>query len=499
MKKKCLVVSLLCFVATLYAAPALESISIVPTAAPLPQEYVMVLTGCDWGPAITKVVLNTDRTIIASVIEAHDFAVDVVLRQINSDSKNQSLGIVTGQLQVAAAYSCDAYGAHTDEVASRYIALEIAFAPWLTDGDPFFHFPKAKNMSSVCGLRIKNECLQLLINERTAIVNDLAGQFTTAIFADDYVSLNYAWWLPPTARKTETAANDDAAAQPSADKEAKIPLIVWFHGLGEDGTNPYLPLFGTKSTNLITDTVQQFFQNGAAVLVPQSPTSWLETTTKDIFGNRIWAPADIQGIKKKITQPVTGFVGKFFTKSAKSSTEPTATVSYYTVAIKNLILQFLSAHPELDAERVYVGGCSAGGYMTINMCLQCPELFAAAFPTCGAFPDSKITHSQIEQLAHMPLWFVHARNDKTVKPETHDMATVERLRIANAQNLHYTLWDDVHDVTGTYKMQEDDDNYDADAPYQFDGHYSWIYTLNNNCTDGGVSLFEWLSQQKRKP
>ena len=30
-------------------------------------------------------------------------------------------------------------------------------------------------------------------------------------------------------------------------------------------------------------------------------------------------------------------------------------------------MDFLKKHPEIDRDRIYVGGCSAGGYMTMNM------------------------------------------------------------------------------------------------------------------------------------
>ena len=515
MKKLIIALAAVLFAAAAFADTPFtpQNITIVSHAEPQPAEYVMVITGCDWGPAITKLVMNVGHNVLSDDITPEDFEAAVTLNTVEKDSETLGFGLVTGSLDITDAYLCDGNGEPLPDDASRYIALDIAAAPWLTDGDPFFHFPIAKDMSSVCGVRITSRQLDFTINERTAIVSPLAGQFTTAVFSDDYVSMNYAWWLPPPREVNDDTENDTSA---SSDGVRDIPLIVWFHGMGEDGDNPYLPLFGTKSTNLIADTVQRCFDDGAAVLIPQSPTNWLETTTKDIFGNRIWAPVDIKGFLNKATQPIKNFFGKFFTTGNSSKTEePKAAVSYYTIAIKGLLEQFLSEHPEIDRRRIYVGGCSAGGYMTINMCIQAPELFAAAFPVCGIYPDSKITDKQIEELAKMPLWFTHARNDTTVRPETHSMATVARLRAVPAHDLHYTLWDDVHDLTGTWKQlpeDDEDEQLDDDAnnlleneydhprrePYQYSGHYSWIYVLNNDCIDNGVSLFEWLSMQRQE-
>lgn len=489
------------------AEDVMPKVTIVTQAEPLSKEYVMVITSFDWGPGITKLILNVGKNVDETAVFPSDFTVDVSLNKQKDDSNKLGFGIITGQLQVKDAYLCTPSGEPSAESYGRYIALEIAAAPWLADGDPFFHFPQTKSMSNVCGLRIKAKTLDLLISDRTAIVNPLAGLFSVAVFTKGDISLNYAWWFPEAKEEAQTenapeganaADSDRDAASANAAETDSIPLIIWFHGLGEDGTNPYKPLFGTKSTNLITPLVQQYFEHGAAVLMPQCPTTWLETTTKDILGNRIWAPADIQSVKGKLTKPIKDFFGKAFSSGTAKDNGPSATVSYYTTATIALINQFLAEHPNIDRKRVYVGGCSAGGYMTLNVCLQAPELFAAAFPTCPAFPDSKITDEQIDELSKLPLWFTQARNDTTVKPETYSMATVARLRNARAANLHYTLWDDVHDLTGTYEEPpENPGEPPTGKPYQFEGHYSWIYTLNNKCVDEGVTLFEWLSKQRQ--
>ncbi|KYD11791.1 hypothetical protein B4119_2288 [Parageobacillus caldoxylosilyticus] len=67
-----------------------------------------------------------------------------------------------------------------------------------------------------------------------------------------------------------------------------------------------------------------------------------------------------------------------------------------------------------------------------------------------------------------------------------------RLIEAGAKNVHLSLFDDVHDTTGLYK------NADG-TPYQYNGHWSWIYVYNNECvtTINGktTTIMEWLAAQ----
>ena len=51
------------------------------------------------------------------------------------------------------------------------------------------------------------------------------------------------------------------------------------------------------------------------------------------------------------------------------------------------------------------------------------------------------------------------------------------------------VFDDVHDTTGRF-FNEDG------TPYQYNGHWSWIYFDNNECYDeNGVNAWQWLAKQ----
>ena len=139
--------------------------------------------------------------------------------------------------------------------------------------------------------------------------------------------------------------------------------------------------------------------------------------------------------------------------------------------------------------------------MTMNMMIQHPELFAAAFPTCEYYLDSKISKSQIKMLAEKPMWFTYAENDETVKPSNNCVPTIKRLKEEGARNLKVSKFSGVFDLSGTVlkdrNAKEGDRHYGE--PYEYEGHASWIYVLNDQCKDeNGLSLFDWLSRQRLK-
>ena len=66
---------------------------------------------------------------------------------------------------------------------------------------------------------------------------------------------------------------------------------------------------------------------------------------------------------------------------------------------------------------------------------------------------------------------------------------LQRLKQLGAgQDLHVSEFADVHDTSGLY--------YKDNEPYPYYGHFSWIYFFNNECFDGDLSLWQWLSEQK---
>lgn len=234
----------------------------------------------------------------------------------------------------------------------------------------------------------------------------------------------------------------------------KKALVIWLHGAGEGGSDPELAYTGNAVTNLTSDMIQSYF-GGAYVLAPQSPTVWMDDGegTIALSGNSI-----------------------------------------YTDALMSLIEEFVQLKGDIDRERIYIGGCSNGGFMTMRMILDYPGYFAAAYPVCEALLDEKISDSDIERLKQIPIWFTHAKNDTLVEPDKFVVPTYQRLIAAGHDDAHFSFFDTVIDSRGY--------NYD-----QF-GHASWIPMLNDDCRldfDGKpvmmegkeVTLLQWLSTKKK--
>jgi predicted peptidase len=251
---------------------------------------------------------------------------------------------------------------------------------------------------------------------------------------------------------------------PGAHEGSNLPLIIWLHGMGEGGTDASLPLSANKACHFAGPEIQAYFggdAGGACVLAPQSPTFWMDTIHLD--------PRD--------------------------AGNETLNVSKYTRALKNLIDQYLGEHSCIDRHRIYVGGCSNGGFMTQVLIMEYPDLFAAAFPVCSTAADSKITDKQLRDICRMPIWFVNAASDTVVPAPRNSLATFDRLVKLGAHQVYYSYPRDIHDKSGRYTQKDG-------SPYVYPGHYSWIYVYNNWLTQviGGkeISLMEWLSRQRKK-
>ena len=217
------------------------------------------------------------------------------------------------------------------------------------------------------------------------------------------------------------------------------PLVIWLHGGGEGGTDPRITCYGNKTVALFGEEFQQTM-DGAYVLVPQCPGAWIETG--DSYH------------------------------------------SVYLSDLKALFDQFSSSH-NVDKSRIYVGGCSNGGYMALDLVLSYPDYFAKAFPVCEILDPEELSDEELSAIKDIPMWFVYAKNDMTVPPQKYEEPLLERLRSLGASELHVSVFDGVKDTSGKYSKDG--------APYEYYGHFSWIYFFNNECTDGDLSLWQWLA------
>ena len=250
---------------------------------------------------------------------------------------------------------------------------------------------------------------------------------------------------------------------------AANPLVIWLHGGGEGGIDVSVTLLGNEVVSLIRPEIQSHFtteggKGGAYVLSVQCPTMWMGTSKG--FGH-----------------------GQY--------------PSLYADVLKSCIDEFIDQRPDIDRNRIYLGGCSNGGFMTMHMLLRNPKYFAAAYPVCEAFMDEFISDHQIRMLAGENIWFVQSFDDPVVPAATHCLPTFQRLVKAGARNVWMSMFESIvgMDDSGTEIM----------------GHFAWCYVFNDAVThsqeqkeesivptnngggtvapQGHTNLFDWMNAQ----
>lgn len=152
----------------------------------------------------------------------------------------------------------------------------------------------------------------------------------------------------------------------SGDK-TKYPLVVWLHG-NASGDYPGHQVRNSCIYNWSSEEYQKRFKGteGAYLLLPRCPTNTAVVA---------W------GVERKL--PLKRTIDSFISKNKDS----------------------------IDTSRIYIGGYSMGGKMTIIMASSYPEFFAAAFPMSPVYIP---TNSELEAMGNMPVWLFVNKNDRYV-------------------------------------------------------------------------------------
>lgn len=419
--------------------------------------YKTITEVLDYGPNITKIILETGRPLIGAKLDPKQFSV-FVERIIEMDEDfewpkfmgEKPEDAMKGIRTVTGLYVSDAAGEPQED--GTCITLNLACHPMDSLGSILFYDGDFNTLVEV----------KYTVTQTAPIPTD-AGELSGMVFdVDGGNRIVYGEWLQFGAFSHPDADLTYAHYEPAHTAEEKLPLIIWLHGAGEGGTDPIIAAAGNKVVNLISPEMQAYFGGRAALLAPQTPTMWMN----DGSGQ--------------------------YTKDGSSM---------YVDALDALIDAYIEARPWIDRDRICIGGCSNGGFMTMKMIIHTPKKYAAAFPVCEALADDTITDEQIRSIADMPIWFTHAKTDTTVPPEFFVVPTYKRLIAAGGKNIHFTFWDKVIDLSGAYTLPNGE-------PFEYYGHWSWIYTLNNDCKvdfDGSpvtvngkpVGIVEWLAAQRR--
>lgn len=416
----------------------------------------VVIVGDDWGPAVSKTIISFDRAIDSENLDATDFVVNETKETVDWSDLSRYDGTV--ERKVLDAYVSDAQGNEVTDASSNYVTLEMYISP--SEGSPFV-YDVPSGFNSWCNL------YELDINlSDTADVTSEGAQLES-VEVEATIDLNNASQrICPIAddfeQHTYVASNGDSyiyGEYTPAQDDKQNALVIWLHGAGEgqdskllnphkQANDNYIDLLGNEVTALAGAEFQGLF-GGAYVITPQAPTMWMD----DGEGNYQY-----------------GNPG-----------------SCYTESLTELIKTYVENNDDIDPNRIIIGGCSNGGYMTMQMILANPDYFAAAYPICEAFYDENITDEQIQSLVDsgMGIWFTYAKTDTTVDFSKCTVPTYERLVAAGAKDVHMSSYDSVIDTTGRFVDENGN-------PYEYNGHWSWIYFDNNyNVDDNDPSLNEW--------
>ena len=393
----------------------------------------------------------------------------VVKPEIKLDNLDPSVFTVNTngtERNVLSVYPSDARGAFNPEGAYLALGLEKASGRGLglAKGDGVWR----DQYSVKVGLK-KGKVLKVGKQKFTAIECETDKALKDFLSEADY--FNKGTFTGKSTGKPGEETLTYAAYEPwslKGDGKAN-PLVIWLHGGGEGGVDVSITLLGNEVVSLIRPEIQSHFTteggaDGAYVLSIQCQTMWMGTSKG--FGH-----------------------GEY--------------PSLYADVLKSCIDDYVDKHPDVDRNRIYLGGCSNGGYMTMHMLIRNPRYFAAAYPTCEAYLDENISDNEIKALAEENIWIVQSYDDTTVDPKTHCIPTFQRMVKAGAKNVWMSMFENVQGI---------------DNPGQrLMGHFSWCYLFNDAVTksqeqtagdvkpsnDGGGSvapqghanIFEWMNAQ----
>ncbi len=167
--------------------------------------------------------------------------------------------------------------------------------------------------------------------------------------------------------ETEGYAIDYRYFSPVKENDStKYPLVVWLHGMG-DGEYDGKQVTEQEAALWSSAEYQSRFKetDGAFIIAPRS----LEE--KELY----WSDSLIYPLRAALDD-------------------------------------FIALNKDnIDVSRIYVGGYSMGGKMTLKMAVAYPEFFAAAFPICPAWvPDEEAAAC----LKNMPVWLTSGKLDPLV-------------------------------------------------------------------------------------
>lgn len=123
------------------------------------------------------------------------------------------------------------------------------------------------------------------------------------------------------------------------------------------------------------------------------------TSAEDVESRTDWPKfAAAQGVAWLAPNGPKDSLGRRFWDAGPSCCNFTGQRIDHVAALKELLERALREHPELDAERVYIGGISNGGFMAHRFACEAPELVRGVVSISGAGPLERVSCKRPESL-----------------------------------------------------------------------------------------------------
>lgn len=210
---------------------------------------------------------------------------------------------------------------------------------------------------------------------------------------------------------------------PKSASSEKAAVLLFFHGIGERGSNNISQINIAGFRSLFTSQTKI---NDFIVIAPQCPKS------------DYWV-----GFNAMITND--------YSVDELSETKPLETV------LKVLKFYDESREVKVDTDRIYAMGMSMGGYATWDLLVRHNDLIAAAVPICGGCDVSKA-----EVLKTTPVYTFHGSEDVLVPPAaTRKMAEAQK-QLGNSKFIYVEYEGEQHDIWNT--------------AMRTDGLIDWLYS-----------------------
>ncbi len=220
------------------------------------------------------------------------------------------------------------------------------------------------------------------------------------------------------------------------------PLVIWLHGGGEGGhpSDDYYDnetqVRGTRGALGFTTPEAQRIFDGAYVLAPQCVSNWLDDGP--LFATQVYD-----------------------------------------------IIQDLVGRLPIDERRISVAGGSAGAYLTLEMVIRYPDLFAAAVPcSCiiqenpryrGPGAGPRLVPDDALTKISTPTWLIVSTDDTIVDPQANGVLAHKLIPGSRISAYEHVIWNDL----------------------TLPGHWSWIYLSYNHPAEDGTHVWQWMAEQRR--